>query len=145
LRLVIQRVTGAELWADGVACGAIANGLVVFVGVARHDQVSDANRMAAKLIALRVFEDSEGKMNRSIQDCGGEILVVSNFTLYANTGKGNRPSFDEAARPEDAKPLYEHFVQQLRLSGLRLVTGVFQAHMRVLVDNDGPVTLLCES
>jgi D-tyrosyl-tRNA(Tyr) deacylase len=118
---------------------------VVFVGVARHDQVSDANRMAAKLIALRVFEDSEGKMNRSIQDCGGEILVVSNFTLYANTGKGNRPSFDEAARPEDAKPLYEHFVQQLRLSGLRLVTGVFQAHMRVLVDNDGPVTLLCES
>ena len=133
------------MWADGIACGSIGNGLVVFVGVARNDLVSDANRMAAKLTALRVFEDLDGKMNQSIQDCRGEILVVSNFTLCANTRKGNRPSFDEAARPEEAKPLYEHFVQQLQFSGLRLVTGVFQAHMRVLVDNDGPVTLICES
>lgn len=145
LRLVIQRVTRADLWADGVECGSIGAGLVVFVGVAIQDEVGDASKLAAKLIALRVFEDSDGRMNRSVQDTGGELMIVSNFTLYANTAKGNRPSFDAAARPEQARPLYEHFVELLRLTGLRMVTGVFQAHMRVKVDNDGPVTLICDS
>lgn len=126
-------------------CGSIGAGLVVFVGVAIQDEVGDASKLAAKLIALRVFEDSDGRMNRSVQDTGGELMIVSNFTLYANTAKGNRPSFDAAARPEQAKPLYEHFVELLRLTGLRMVTGVFQAHMRVKVDNDGPVTLICDS
>jgi len=118
---------------------------VVFVGVAIQDEVGDASKLAAKLISLRVFEDSDGRMNRSVQDTGGELMIVSNFTLYANTAKGNRPSFDAAARPEQARPLYEHFVELLRLTGLRMVTGVFQAHMRVKVDNDGPVTLICDS
>lgn len=126
-------------------CGSIGAGLVVFVGVAIQDEVGDASKLAAKLIALRVFEDSDGRMNRSVQDTGGELMIVSNFTLYANTAKGNRPSFDAAARPEQAKPLYEHFVELLRLTGLRMVTGVFQAQMRVKVDNDGPVTLICDS
>lgn len=126
-------------------CGSIGAGLVVFVGVAIQDEVGDASKLAAKLIALRVFEDSDGRMNRSVQDTGGELMIVSNFTLYANTAKGNRPSFDAAARPEQARPLYEHFVELLRLTGLRMVTGVFQAHMRVKVDNDGPVTLICDS
>lgn len=126
-------------------CGSIGAGLVVFVGVAIQDEVGDASKLAAKLISLRVFEDSDGRMNRSVQDTGGELMIVSNFTLYANTAKGNRPSFDAAARPEQAKPLYEHFVELLRLTGLRMVTGVFQAHMRVKVDNDGPVTLICDS
>jgi len=128
-----------------VECGSIGAGLVVFVGVAIQDEVGDASKLAAKLISLRVFEDSDGRMNRSVQDTGGELMIVSNFTLYANTAKGNRPSFDAAARPEQAKPLYEHFVELLRLTGLRMVTGVFQAHMRVKVDNDGPVTLICDS
>lgn len=145
LRLVIQRVTRADLWADGVECGSIGAGLVVFVGVAIQDEVGDASKLAAKLISLRVFEDSDGRMNRSVQDTGGELMIVSNFTLYANTAKGNRPSFDAAARPEQARPLYEHFVELLRLTGLRMVTGVFQAQMRVKVDNDGPVTLICDS
>jgi len=118
---------------------------VVFVGVAIQDEVGDASKLAAKLISLRVFEDSDGRMNRSVQDTGGELMIVSNFTLYANTAKGNRPSFDAAARPEQARPLYEHFVELLRLTGLRMVTGVFQAQMRVKVDNDGPVTLICDS
>ena len=126
-------------------CGSIGAGLVVFVGVAIQDEVGDASKLAAKLIALRVFEDSDGRMNRSVQDTGGELMIVSNFTLYANTAKGNRPSFDAAARPEQARPLYEHFVELLRLTGLRMVTGVFQAQMRVKVDNDGPVTLICDS
>lgn len=126
-------------------CGSIGAGLVVFVGVAIQDEVGDASKLAAKLISLRVFEDSDGRMNRSVQDTGGELMIVSNFTLYANTAKGNRPSFDAAARPEQARPLYEHFVELLRLTGLRMVTGVFQAHMRVKVDNDGPVTLICDS
>jgi len=128
-----------------VECGSIGAGLVVFVGVAIQDEVGDASKLAAKLIALRVFEDSDGRMNRSVQDTGGELMIVSNFTLYANTAKGNRPSFDAAARPEQARPLYEHFVELLRLTGLRMVTGVFQAQMRVKVDNDGPVTLICDS
>jgi len=133
------------LWADELFCGAISAGLAVFVGIAKGDTPGDADILAAKIASLRIFEDQDGKMNRDVRQVEGGVLLIPNFTLYANTAKGNRPSFDRAAPPDEARVLYSHFVMRVRESGLPVVTGVFQAHMRVVVENDGPVTLICDS
>ena len=133
------------MWANYVPFSAIGKGLVVFAGIAKGDLARDADYLAQKVTGLRVFPDSAGKMNLTVAEAGGEILIVSNFTLYGDTQKGRRPSFDQAARPEEARTLYEYFVGKVRESGLTVATGVFQAEMRVLVDNDGPVTLICDS
>ncbi len=133
------------MWADGHAFSKIGKGLVVFVGIARSDTAKDADFLATKLTQLRIFPDDTGKMNVDVVESSGEVLLVSNFTLYGNTAKGRRPSFDQAAKPEQAKTLYDYFVSKVSESGITVATGVFQADMRVLVDNDGPVTLICDS
>ena len=145
MRAVVQRVTRASVTVDGSATGAIERGLLVLLGVAKGDGRSDAEYLAAKVAGLRIFEDDAGKMSRSVADVGGAVLVVSQFTLYGSLKKGLRPSFDEAARPETAKPLYEYFVERVRHTGLRVETGVFQASMMVELVNEGPVTIICES
>ena len=144
MRAVIQRVSQARVMVEGTVLGEIGPGLLVLVGVAKPDTAADAAFLAEKILNLRVFPDEAGKMNRSLLDTGGALLVVSQFTLYGDC-KGRRPSFDNAAPAELARPLYEHFVEVARQSGLRVATGVFQAHMEVSLVNDGPVTLLVES
>ena len=144
MRAVIQRVASATVTVDGGPVGAIGHGLLVFVGVETGDRVADAEYIAAKIAALRVFEDDARHMNRSVQDVGGAVLVVSQFTLAADCRKGRRPSFDAAAAPAIAKPLYESVVRALRTAGLTVATGEFQAMMQVSLVNDGPVTLLVE-
>ena len=145
MRLVIQRVREARVEVDGQPCGSIARGLLVLVAVAKTDTAADADYLAEKLLSLRIFSDDEGKMNRSVADIGGSLLVVSNFTLYGDCAKGRRPGFDLAAPPEQARPLYEYFMEKLRSSQVPVEAGVFQASMAVHLVNDGPVTLLCES
>src|SRR5437763_13175799 len=145
MRLVIQRVREARVEVDGQTTGAIAAGLLVLVGVAKTDATSDADYLAEKLLSLRIFNDEDGKMNRSVVDTAGSLLVVSNFTLYGDCSKGRRPGFDLAAPPEQARPLYEYFLEKLRLSETRVEAGVFQASMEVHLVNDGPVTLVCEA
>jgi D-tyrosyl-tRNA(Tyr) deacylase len=145
MRLVIQRVREARVEVDGACCGSIAAGLLVLVAVAKTDTQADADYLAEKLLGLRIFPDEAGKMNRSVAEIGGSLLVVSNFTLYGDCGKGRRPAFDKAAGPELARTLYEYLVGKLRLSGVPVETGIFQASMAVHLVNDGPVTLLCES
>jgi len=145
VRAVIQRVASATVTVDGGPVGAIGHGLLVFVGVETGDRVADAEYIAAKIAALRVFEDDARHMNRSVQDVGGAVLVVSQFTLAADCRKGRRPSFDAAAAPAIAKPLYESVVRALRTAGLTVATGEFQAMMQVSLVNDGPVTLLVDS
>jgi len=145
MRLVIQRVREARVEVDGIATGAIAAGLLVLVAVAKTDTAADADYLAEKLLSLRIFCDSEGKMNRSVVDTAGSLLVVSNFTLYGDCNKGRRPGFDLAAPPEQARALYEYFLEKLRLSAVPVEAGIFQASMAVHLVNDGPVTLLCES
>src|SRR2546425_561696 len=145
MRLVIQRVREARVEVDGDCCGSIAAGLLVLVAVAKTDIAADADYLVEKLLGLRIFPDEVGKMNRSVVDAGGSLLVVSNFTLYGDCSKGRRPGFDLAAAPEEARTLYEYFVEKLRSGGIRVETGVFQAAMAVHLVNDGPVTLLCES
>lgn len=125
--------------------GEIGPGLLVLLGVSIHDAQADADYLADKIAGLRVFEDLYGKMNRSVADVGGAVLSVSQFTLYGDVRRGKRPSFDEAARPERARELYEHFVAQIRQRGLRCETGQFQAMMSVELVNQGPVTLLLDS
>jgi D-aminoacyl-tRNA deacylase len=144
MRALIQRVTEARVIVDHVVTGEIGAGLLVFLGVSKLDAEADAEFLAGKVLNLRVFEDQEGKMNRSVLDTGGGLLVVSQFTLYGDCRKGRRPSFDDAAPAEQARALYEHFVAVARRS-LRVETGIFQAHMAVSLTNDGPVTLLIES
>ena len=117
----------------------------MFLGVTHTDSEAEAEYLARKVTHLRIFPDSESKMNLSLVDIGGELLVVSQFTLYGDTQKGNRPSYAEAAPPERAQPLYEHFLESCRINGIRVQSGVFQAHMLVELINDGPVTVLCES
>jgi len=129
---------------DGAVVGEIGPGLLVFLGVTHGDGEEAARYLAGKVAGLRVFEDEEGKMNRGVTEAGGAVLAVSQFTLYGDCRKGRRPSFDAAARPETALALYDRFVQELRILGLRVGTGVFQAHMQVELINDGPVTLLLE-
>lgn len=145
MRAVIQRVSEARVTVEGSVLGEIGPGLLALLGVAKPDTPADAEFLAEKILNLRVFPDEAGKMNRSLLDMGGALLVVSQFTLYGDCRKGRRPSFDDAAPAELARPLYEHFIEVARKSGLRVETGVFQAHMNVSLVNDGPVTLLVES
>ena len=145
MRVVLQRVTEAHVAVRGATVGAIGAGLVVLVGVAGTDTEADAEYVAEKILHLRIFDDDAGRMNRSILDTGGALLVISQFTLYGDSRKGRRPSFDQAARPEQARKLYEYFVQRLQLSNSIVQTGVFQAEMQVYLVNDGPVTLVLDS
>jgi D-tyrosyl-tRNA(Tyr) deacylase len=139
VRAVVQRVSEASVTVDGEVVGEIGAGLLVLLGVHREDTERQADRMAEKLLALRVFQDGEGRMNRSVVDTGGEILCVSQFTLYGDTREGTRPSFGEAAPGEIAEPLYERVRAKVGAAG-----GVFGAHMNVSLVNDGPVTLVVE-
>jgi D-aminoacyl-tRNA deacylase len=145
MRAVIQRVSHAKVTVDGEITGQISRGLLVLLGVSTTDTESDADYLADKITGLRIFEDSDGKMNLSVADIGGAILAVSQFTLYGDARKGRRPSFDAAARPEQAKKLYEYFVEKIRAAGLPCETGRFQAEMKVDLVNDGPVTILLDS
>ncbi|MCW7754678.1 D-aminoacyl-tRNA deacylase [Desulfobotulus sp. H1] len=142
---VVQRVSSAEVRIDGDVEGKIGKGILVLLGVAREDTTEDSNYLSDKIVHLRIFEDGEGKMNRSLLDFSGEILVVSQFTLLGDCRRGRRPSFTEAARPEMAIPLYEHFVTACKNFGIRVATGKFQATMAVSLINDGPVTLTLNS
>jgi D-tyrosyl-tRNA(Tyr) deacylase len=145
MRAVIQRVSEARVTVAGSVLGEIGPGLLALLGVAKPDTPAHAEFLADKILNLRVFSDEAGKMNRSLLDVTGALLVISQFTLYGDCRKGRRPSFDDAAPAEQARPLYEHFVEVARRSGVRVETGVFQAHMEVSLVNDGPVTLLVES
>ena len=145
MRAVVQRVSSAAVTVDDRTVGEIGPGLLVFVGVEREDGPADVAYIAGKVRELRVFEDDVHHMNRSLQDAGGAVLVVSQFTLAADCRKGRRPSFDEAAAPQIARPLYEDVVRALRDGGLTVATGEFQATMQVSLVNDGPVTLLLDS
>ncbi len=145
MRAVIQRVGRASVTSEGRLLGSIGPGLLVFVGVTRGDDAAAVRWMAEKILHLRIFEDAAGKMDRSVEDIGGGILVVSQFTLYGDAAKGNRPSFIAAAPPEIAKPLYEEFVGALAsMTSLPVATGSFGAAMEVALVNDGPVTILVE-
>ena len=145
MRLVVQRVKAASVKVDGKTVGEIGSGLLVFVGVSHDDTVADAAFLAKKTVNLRIFDDADGKMNWSVLDTGGDILAVSQFTLYGDCKKGNRPSYIEAAGPEKGLKLYDEYVKQLRELGPRVATGIFQAEMEVGLVNDGPVTLVLES
>ncbi|HVM17501.1 MAG TPA: D-aminoacyl-tRNA deacylase [Gaiellaceae bacterium] len=144
MRAVCQRVSEARVVVDGRVVGEIAHGLLVLVGVARTDGEEEAARTAGKVARLRVFEDDEGRFDRSVLDAGGAVLAVSQFTLIADAAKGNRPSFAGAARPEQAEPLYGRFCEELRALGLAVETGVFGARMAVELVNDGPVTIVLD-
>ena len=146
MRVVIQRVKQANVRVGDEVVGAIGAGLMVLLGVERSDTKDDADYLAEKVIHLRVFPDDEGRMNRSLLDTGGELLVISQFTLYGDCRKGRRPDFTAAAPPEEARNLYDYFVETLRTRGnIRITTGVFQAEMDVSLTNHGPVTLICDS
>ena len=145
MRAVVQRVTSAKVEVDDQTVGEIAGGVLVLLGVARDDEPSDADYLADKIINLRIFRDEAGKMNRSLAEAGGAMLVVSQFTLYGDVRKGRRPSYIDAAEPEKANALYEHFVARARAQGIKVETGVFQAMMQVRLTNDGPVTILLDS
>lgn len=145
MRIVIQRVNRASVTIDGTLRGVIKKGLLLLVGIHERDTKAEADWCIRKIPKLRIFEDGEGKMNQSAEDIGGEILIVSQFTLYGNTNKGMRPSFIEAARPEVAEPLYEYMIEELRKErGLKVESGEFGAMMDVELVNDGPVTLILE-
>ena len=145
MRAVVQRVSRASVAIEGRVVGEIGTGLLVLLGVSTSDAKVDADYLAEKIAGLRIFEDGDGKMNLSVADVGGAVLAVSQFTLYGDVRRGRRPSFDEAARPERARDLYEHFVAQIVLRGLRCKTGQFQAMMSVSLVNEGPVTVLLDS
>lgn len=146
MRVVIQRVREASVEIGGALHASIGKGLLILLGIETADSREQADYLAKKISQLRIFNDDEGLMNRSVVDVGGQLLVVSQFTLYANTQKGNRPSFIQAARPEQAIPLYEYFVQTLsELAARPVQTGVFGADMQVGLINDGPVTIIMEN
>ena len=145
MRAVLQRVSHARVLVEGRVTGEIAAGLVILLGVGQGDTTEAAAYLAEKTAHLRIFDDDQGKMNRSLLDVGGAALVVSQFTLYGNARGQRRPSFIRAAPPEEGKRLYEEFVRALRALGVRVETGVFQARMSVELSNDGPVTLLLDS
>jgi D-tyrosyl-tRNA(Tyr) deacylase len=145
MRAVVQRVSRARVTVHGETAGEIGPGLLVLLGVGADDMRADADYIVEKTIGLRIFDDAEGKMNLSVADVGGALLVVSQFTLYGDARKGRRPSFDSGARPEQARELYEYFVEKARAAGLRCETGRFQATMQVELLNEGPVTILLDS
>ena len=145
MRAVVQRVSRAQVSVGEEVVGKIDAGLLVLLGVAKDDTPGDTEYLAAKVVGLRIFEDENGKMNRSVVETGGSVLAVSQFTLYGEARKGKRPSFDEAAPPQLANELYEFFVQKVREAGVNCETGRFQAMMQVELVNDGPVTILLDS
>jgi len=145
VKALLQRVTRASVSVASEVVGRIGRGLVVFIGVATGDTEKDAQYLAQKTVSLRIFSDEEGRFNLSALDIKGELLVVSQFTLLANTSKGRRPSFIEAAPPAQAEEIFERFVEQTRATGLRVETGRFQQYMQVEIHNDGPVTILLDS
>ena len=145
MRAVVQRVSRAQVSSNDFTSGEIGLGLLVLLGVGSEDTEADVDYLAQKIAGLRIFEDSEGKMNRSVVDVGGSVLAVSQFTLYGDVRRGKRPSFDDAARPQQARRLYERFVERIQAAGLRCETGRFQQWMRVELVNEGPVTILLDS
>ncbi|HOK31198.1 MAG TPA: D-aminoacyl-tRNA deacylase [Limnochordia bacterium] len=145
MRAVVQRVQEASVTVEGTVVGAITHGLLVFLGVGSGDTSADARYLAKKIARLRIFPDDQGKMNLDVQEVGGQILVVSQFTLYGDCRRGRRPSFSGAAAPDVAETLYQEFVAELQAEGITVATGVFQAHMDVSLINDGPVTLIVSS
>jgi D-aminoacyl-tRNA deacylase len=145
MKALLQRVSHASVTVDGRTVGAIEKGFVVLLGVSHNDSQADAAWLAAKIAGLRLFEDDAGKMNLSLADVGGAVLVVSQFTLYGDARKGRRPSFTDAAPPEIAEPLVDYFAAQLRRQALTVATGLFGAHMLVEIHNDGPVTMMLET
>ena len=145
MRLVLQRVKEARVDVAGATVGAISTGLLILIGVTSTDTQQDADYLADKVIYLRIFPDEEGRMNRSILEVGGSLLVVSQFTLYGDCKKGRRPSFDRAAPPEQARQLYEYFIERLTSRNIIVQTGVFQAEMQIHLVNDGPVTFVLDS
>ena len=145
MRAIVQRVRDASVTVDNAVTGSIKLGLLVYLGVCDSDTEEICAKMASKIARMRVFQDAEGKMNLSVSDIGGDVLVVSQFTLYASMKRGNRPSFDGAGRPELADRLYEVFMEELRMLGLKVEHGVFGAHMHVKYENDGPVTMIMDS
>ena len=145
MRLVLQRVSEASVTVGGYTVGSIRTGLLILAGIAKSDMESDVDYLADKVLGLRIFPDSSGKMNRNVADAGGSLLIVSQFTLYGDCRKGRRPSFDEAAAPERAGALYDYFVEKLRGGPVPVETGVFQAMMEVHLVNQGPVTILMDT
>jgi D-tyrosyl-tRNA(Tyr) deacylase len=146
MRVVIQRVTQAAIFIGEELHTSILHGMAILLGIEEQDTSDDIGWLVNKLTALRIYSDSEGKMNLSIADVQGEFLVVSQFTLHASTKKGNRPSFIKAAKPDIAKPMYEHFIESLRvISGLKVSSGVFAADMKISLTNDGPVTIIIDT
>src|SRR5579862_2936925 len=145
MRIVLQRVKSARVDVAGETVGSIGTGLVILLGITQSDEQEDARYLATKVIQLRIFPDSAGRMNRSLLEAGGSLLVVSQFTLYGDCRKGRRPSFEHAAQPEQARELYEYFIQFLKLSNIAVATGVFQAEMEIHLINDGPVTFILDS
>jgi D-aminoacyl-tRNA deacylase len=145
MRVLLQRVSEASVTAGGVVTGQIGPGLVVFVGVGHNDTRVAVERVVQKVVQLRIFPDAAGKMNRSVAETEGDLLIVSQFTLYADARKGNRPSYSQAAKPGAAQELYEYFVELCRNRGFRVATGTFQAQMQVHLVNDGPVTIMYDS
>ncbi|MGB4599711.1 MAG: D-aminoacyl-tRNA deacylase [Trichlorobacter sp.] len=144
MKAVIQRVSSASVTVDGVVAGRIGQGIMVLVGVEKGDREAPADWLAEKIVGLRIFEDDDGKMNRSLTDIDGAVLAVSQFTLAGNCDKGRRPSFDTAAPPDEGKRLYQYFVEALKGQGVAVATGIFQADMQVALVNDGPVTFILE-
>ncbi len=145
MRFLIQRVTHAKVVVEGQATGEIGTGFLVFIGVSEQDTIEIADKLIKKLVALRIFEDTEGKTNLSLKDVGGRLLLVSQFTLYADCKKGNRPSFVHAGAPKLANELYEYIIAQCRLAGVDVQTGVFGADMKVELENNGPFTVMLDS
>lgn len=144
MKALLQRVSKASVSVNGRIVGKINRGYVILLGVTHSDTTQIADWVANKVAGLRLFEDEAGKMNLELRDVGGEFLVISQFTLYGDARKGKRPSFTDAARPEQAEPLVDYFIEQLRAQGFTVATGVFGAHMEVEIHNDGPVTLMIE-
>ena len=144
MRALVQRVSEASVEVEGSVVGAISKGLLVFVGVTHTDSKDIAEKLAKKVIGIRIFEDQNGQMNSSSEDVSGEFLVISQFTLYGNVDRGRRPGWTEAARPEQAEPLIEYFIECLKAYGLRVETGIFRADMNVQLINQGPATLMIE-
>ncbi len=145
MRVIVQRVKSGKVAIDSTITATIGPGLLLLLGIAKTDSSKDADYLVDKIAGLRIFADQEGKMNLDVRQVGGSLLIVSNFTVYGDTRKGRRPSFDLAASPSDARVIYEYFVQRARLTGIPVETGSFQAHMLVELENDGPITLIVES
>jgi D-tyrosyl-tRNA(Tyr) deacylase len=145
MRAVIQRVSRAQVRVEGKTIGEIGAGLLLLLGVGKGDTAADGASLLDKIVHLRIFEDERGKMNLSLLDCGGELMIISQFTLFADCRKGRRPSFTDASPPDDAQKLYDYFVSAARTRGIKVATGVFQAEMEVELVNSGPVTILLDS